>query len=566
MAGGSVSNHSRRAPARPFRTVAASLLLLALVPGDGSAQGPSPAAPRPKIVYGGSNASPPFEYLDRDGSPRGFNVELIRALARVSDREVAVRLGVWQDIVDAVRGREVDVVTLGYAERRTEDFDFLAETWTLRQSVFFPSGRTSYPMQADALQGETVAVQLNTIVHELLRTLPEAKRPKLREAASHVEAARLLARGEVTAVAGNSLVLRTALDDAGVPNAIEVPIQAASYQLATLKDRGPEMAWIAPALQRLKDSGEYSQLVEKHLATQRPSSRWPILAGALAAALLVGVLGSVVASIWNASLRRQVAARTSQLVAMVEEKDRLTASLVERETERERLIADLEAKNAELERFSYTVSHDLKSPLVTIGAYAGLLEKHMRAGDTQSFTGDVARVQRAVDRMRRLLDELLELSRVGRVVSPPEDVSLRDLAHEAAALVKGRLSARNVEVRIADALPVVRGDRVRLLEVMLNLIDNAAKFAGNETAPRIEVGVAADQPAASFFVRDNGIGIDPRHQEKVFGLFDKLDVGSEGTGIGLALVRRIVEAHGGRVRVESAGRGQGTTFHVSLAS
>ena len=167
--------------------------------------------------------------------------------------------------------------------------------------------------------------------------------------------------------------------------------------------------------------------------------------------------------------------------------------------------------------------------------------------------------------MRRLLDELLELSRIGRIVNPPEEVSLRDLAHEAADLVRGRLDAAKIEVLIADDLPNVRGDRVRLLEVMLNLIDNAAKFVKEGETPRIEVGVDKSRPAPSFFVRDNGIGLDPRHHSKVFGLFDKLDPGSGGTGIGLALVRRIVEAHGGQVTVESEGLGRGTTFHVSLA-
>ncbi len=675
--------------------ITVGLLLLGAASGAPASPQSPEASARPAIVYGGNKASPPFEYLDQSGAARGFNVELVRALGRVSGREVEVRLGVWKDIVATVATGEVDLVTIGYSEARTAEFDFVAETWTLRQAVFFPPGRAAPPMRAEEMRGETVAVQLDSIVHELLRALPEAQRPTLRAAPSHLDAARLLARGEATAVAGNSLVLRTALDDLGLPNAIEVPVQAASYQLATGKGRGPEMAWILPALQRLKDSGEYSQLVERHLATRRPPSPWPVFAGALLAAILVGGLGYLGARLWNASLRRQVAARTSQLVASSEEKDRLTASLAEREAslrtseeryalaaqatrdviwdrdfeinrvlwspgllttfghpvpsanvssawweekvhpedrdravaafevrampmesrvgaeyrfrradgsyahvadraivlrdehgrplrmigaitditarreaeaERERLIADLEAKNTELERFTYTVSHDLKSPLVTIGAYAGLLEKHVRDGDMERFTGDVARIQRAGERMRRLLDELLELSRIGRVVSPPEDVSLRDLAHEAAALVKGRLSERSVDIRIAEELPMVRGDRVRLLEVMLNLIDNAAKFVSAGQDPRIEVGVSAGQPAPSFLVRDNGIGIDPQHQERVFGLFDKLDSGSEGTGVGLALVRRIVEAHGGRVWIESAGRGQGTTFHVSLAS
>lgn len=177
----------------------------------------------------------------------------------------------------------------------------------------------------------------------------------------------------------------------------------------------------------------------------------------------------------------------------------------------------------------------------------------------------MGRIQRATERMRRLLEELLALSRVGRVVNAPEEVCLRDLAYEAAEMVKGRLAARRIEVRIADDLPTVKGDRVRLLEVMLNLLDNAAKFASEERPPRIEVGASPDGAAASFYVRDNGVGIDPKHHEKVFGLFDKLDLRSEGTGVGLALVRRIVEAHDGRIWIESAGRGQGTTFHVSLA-
>jgi signal transduction histidine kinase len=562
MSGGPTAHGSIRP--RLARGLVAALLVFAAHDHAGSAQGnPGPAA-RPTIVYGGNDSSPPFEYRDATGASRGFNVELFRALARVSGRDVEVRLGVWKDIVGAVRNREVDVVTLGYAEARTAEFDFVTETWTLRQSVFFAPGRSGPPRAADQLKEEVVAVQLNSIVHDLLRELPEPKRPTIVEAPNHLEAARLLVRGQATAVAGNSLILRTALESAGMQDAVEVPVQAASYQLATLRGRGPEFAWIPPALQRLKDSGEYSLLVEKHLATQSRPSRWPFVAGALGAALLVGGLGYLGASFWNASLRRQVAARTSQLLASVDEKDRLTASLVEREAERERLIADLEAKNAELERFTYTVSHDLKSPLVTIGTYAGLLEKHVRDGDTERFESDVARIQRAGERMRRLLDELLELSRVGRVVNPPQEVALRDLAQEAAALVKGRLVEGEAEIRIADDLPVVRGDRVRLLEVMLNLIDNAAKFASPERPLLIEVGTSPDSAAPSFFVRDNGIGIDARHQEKVFGLFDKLDASSEGTGIGLAIVRRIVEAHGGRIWVESAGRDRGAAFHVSL--
>ncbi|HSD82256.1 MAG TPA: GAF domain-containing protein, partial [Anaerolineae bacterium] len=232
--------------------------------------------------------------------------------------------------------------------------------------------------------------------------------------------------------------------------------------------------------------------------------------------------------------------------------------------EREALINELEAKNAELERFTYTVSHDLKAPLITIRGFMGLLMKDAAAGDLDRMQADLARISQATDRMQRLLNELLELSRVGRLANAPERVSLESIAREAVSLVEGRLSARGVRVEIAPHLPEVFVDRARLVEVMQNLVDNAVKFMGNQTEPRIEIGVRGEVNRRVFFVHDNGLGIEPRYHDKVFGLFDKLDPKSEGTGIGLALVKRIIEVHGGRVWVESAGLGQGSTFCFTL--
>jgi signal transduction histidine kinase len=131
--------------------------------------------------------------------------------------------------------------------------------------------------------------------------------------------------------------------------------------------------------------------------------------------------------------------------------------------------------------------------------------------------------------------------------------------------VEGRLTARGVQVTIAPDLGDVYGDRARLVEVLQNLIDNAAKFMGDQPQPQIEIGVRPTAEARVFFVKDNGVGIEPQHRERVFGLFDKLDPRSEGTGIGLALVRRIIEVHGGRIWVESAGLKQGATLCFTLA-
>jgi len=220
------------------------------------------------------------------------------------------------------------------------------------------------------------------------------------------------------------------------------------------------------------------------------------------------------------------------------------------EAERERLITELEAKNAEMARFTYTVSHDLKSPLITIQGFVGLLEKDVLVGDSERMRTDITYIRAAATTMQRLLNELLELSRIGRVVNPLTEVALSDLAQEAVTLISGQITARGVQVHIAPDLPVVMGERPRLLEVLQNLLDNAVKFMGAQPQPCIHFGVRREPEETVCYVRDNGIGIAPRYHEKVFGLFERLDRSSDGTGIGLALVKRImcaVKAHGRNV-------------------
>jgi signal transduction histidine kinase len=165
--------------------------------------------------------------------------------------------------------------------------------------------------------------------------------------------------------------------------------------------------------------------------------------------------------------------------------------------------------------------------------------------------------------MQRLLDELLELSRIGRLMNPPQIIAFADLVQEALDIVRGRLDAGRVRVTVQPDLPPVYGDRQRLLEVLQNLLDNAAKFMGDQPEPVIEIGCREQEGKTVFFVRDNGIGIDRRFHNQVFGLFNKLDPHMEGTGVGLALVKRIIEVHGGKIWVESE-FGKGATFYFTL--
>lgn len=267
----------------------------------------------------------------------------------------------------------------------------------------------------------------------------------------------------------------------------------------------------------------------------------------------------------EAALEQAYAAVEQQVQERTVELEQEIAERKQAEKMQETLIAELEAKNTELERFTYTVSHDLKSPLITIGGFVGFLEKDALAGDVERIQADMTYINDAVSKMQRLLGELLELSRIGRQMNPPETIPFAEIAREAVAVVHGRLASRGVEVEVASDLPDVYGDRARLVEVVQNLVDNACKFMGDQPHPRIEIGVRWKEDEPVFFVRDNGMGIEPQYQSKVFDLFEKLDSQSEGTGVGLALVKRIVETHGGKIWVESAGVGQGSTFCFTLS-
>jgi len=232
-------------------------------------------------------------------------------------------------------------------------------------------------------------------------------------------------------------------------------------------------------------------------------------------------------------------------------------------SERKRVEEELGRKNAEIEQFIYTVSHDLRSPLVTIKTFLGYLEQDISTGDSVRLDKDMGFMHTAADRMESLLNELLDMSRVGRTNAPRESVSLQEMVAEALDAVAGQITAGRVHMQVCQNELPLHGDRRRLLQIWQNLLDNAIKYMGDQPEPLIEIGVE-QQGETVFFVRDNGIGISPEYHSKVFGIFEKLDRNTSGVGMGLTMVRRIIESYGGHIRVESGGEGQGSCFRFTL--
>jgi len=235
-----------------------------------------------------------------------------------------------------------------------------------------------------------------------------------------------------------------------------------------------------------------------------------------------------------------------------------------REQERQELITLLEQRNVELEQFTYTVSHDLKTPLVTIGGFVGQLREDLKSGNEDCVAIDLDFIESAVKTMSNLLANLLNLARTGRAISEPQPVDLKHVVTLSLDFVSGDLSGIVVQQNFPDELPIIHGDPERLREALQNLLENAAKFCREVETPEIQVGCRVEDEQILCWVSDNGIGIAPKYHTKIFDLFEKLDASRVGTGIGLAVSRRIVEIHGGRLWVESEGLGKGSTFFVAL--
>lgn len=234
------------------------------------------------------------------------------------------------------------------------------------------------------------------------------------------------------------------------------------------------------------------------------------------------------------------------------------------EQQREALINELEEKNDELERFTYTASHDLKSPLITVKGFIGQLKKHMERGQQDLIKKDMSRIDTAADKMLELLQDLLALSRIGRIGGDTEKISMKKIVTDTVQLNSTVLKGIDIVITIDNDLPDVIVDRIRITEVIQNLIENSSKFMGNQASPRIEVGSRSDGHLTVFYVSDNGIGVDPAYHQKIFGLFNQLDPSKEGTGIGLTIVKRIIEFHHGRIWIESDGEGSGSTFCFTI--
>ena len=258
-------------------------------------------------------------------------------------------------------------------------------------------------------------------------------------------------------------------------------------------------------------------------------------------------------------LERRVEERTFELSK--------SNALLKREiAERKHIEGKLRKKNKELESFVHIVSHELKTPIMGVQGFSSRLLKNYPRKLDEKGRNYLKQIQACARRMEMFVFDLLSLTRISHVLCVFENVSLSEVVKDVASRLQPRLKEKGIKLAVTDTLPTICCDKERISQVFENLLVNAVKFTGHTNNPRVEIGYEDTGDFHQFYVKDYGIGIESKHHQRIFDMFQQLKEieDRDGTGIGLAIVERIVNNHGGNVWTESE-KGKGATFYFTLA-
>ncbi|MHC1729653.1 MAG: transporter substrate-binding domain-containing protein [Syntrophobacteraceae bacterium] len=563
---------------------ALSIILLLMLFAPGVSHGQSPPSDTAPMVVGGDRAYPPYEFLDENGWPSGFNVELTQAIAEVMGMKVEIRLGAWSDMRQALDDGTIDVLQgISYSAERAHLVDFSPPFAIVHHSIYARKG-TSVVSSLQELSGKTVIVQKGGIAHDDLLQSGLAVNLVLRENAA--ETLRLLASGEgdyaVVAMVPAEFLVR----ELGLTNIVPVArrIQSREYCYAVKKGNSELLARFAEGLAILEKTGRYQEIHRKWLGVlDQRGVPWGVIARYGAVIMVPLLLLLAGAALWSHTLHRQVAQRTQALSLEIAERQRAEEELRQRQ---EQLIqAD---KMSALGILVSGVAHEINNPSglillntpILLDAFQDaepILEAYyQKRGD---FTLGGLRYSRMREEIPQLLSEMLEgAKRIKRIVEDLKDfarrtdsgltdeVDLNTIVQTSVRLVEHLIkkSTNHFRVDYAAALPPVRGSAQRIEQVVVNLVMNAC-----QALPDQERGIALKTfhdrqgDAVVLEVRDQGTGIASEHLPHLADPFFTTKRESGGTGLGLSLSAAIVTEHRGTLTFQSP-PGEGTIARLTL--
>jgi polar amino acid transport system substrate-binding protein len=559
-----------------------AVLLVTAVP----ARGAEDLIPRPAqvVVVGGDRGYPPYEFLDEEGRPSGFNVELTQAIARVMGMEVEIRLGAWSEMRQALAREKVDILQgMVSSKERAAEVDFALPHAVVHQSIW--NRAKGEPITSvEQMRGKAVIVMRGSIMHDFMRQQEVGAR--LIPVDSLADALRLLAAGKhdcalVAKLPGQYLIGKLGLSSI---EPVARPLLAHDYGYAVRKGNRELLARFNDGLSILKESGEYQQLYRKWLGVlEPPLLPWPriIRYGILAIAPLLLVLGGTV--IWNRTLKNEVALRTAALEKEVAERQRAMDELKVRQ--RQLIQAD---KMTSLGILVSGVAHEVNNPtgLILLNLphlqkswedAEPVLEEHYRqAGDFRLGWLQYSRMRKEIPQMFAEMQD--GARRIKRIVEDLKDFARRDDADLSAAvdlnavvaaalrLVDNsiRKATRRFAVEYAAGMPCFRGNHQRIEQVVVNLVLNACQaLPDSESGITLRTWYDAGLRVVRLEVRDEGVGIAPEQLPHLTDPFFTTKRETGGTGLGLSVSAGIVKEHGGSLAFHSA-VGAGMTVTLTL--
>ena len=555
-------------PAALRAALAATLtlaLLLALASGAPARDAASGAAQPPAAteVVVGWFPLPPYVIATEDGPPGGFGAEVLIEAARDAGlRPVFRALSGPGEAMEALRdGRVEAVAALGVAAERRDVVDYTRPLVEVRSGLFAAAANAERLAQARAagdLGGARVGYQAGGLGRGLAEALPGATPLSV---VGFLPLMKKLADGEVDAVV---LLEETfdrgvfALDQQGRFARVGPWLRVTPMAIAVDR-RLPGLARrLDQAIEAMQAGGRFAEIEDRWFGA--PASWWTrgriamVSAAALGGALLLGA-----ALLWHVR-ERERAGRLAEARRFGAEQARLAEALAFNN-------AELESRSRDMERLLYVVSHDLKSPLVSIGGFARRLDRHLDQGDLEKARSASERISRNVHAMSELIEGILRLGRAGAGEARLDWVEVERVADAVSEALSSRLERARARLIVMRPLPVVRADEVLLRQALQNLVENALRYGCPEPGMTVEVISRSRGGLVEIGVRDEGPGVPEKDRERIFDLYRR-GLGAsaseeEGAGLGLATVRKIAERHGGRVSVDSR-PGRGATFWIGF--
>lgn len=571
---------------RAFGPAASFLLFLALLlfvpsPRGALAEGDYD---RDVVVVGGDASYPPYEFLDREGRPAGFNVELTRAIAEVMGLNVEIRLGAWDEMRKALGRGEIDIVQgMAFSQERMGEVDFSTPHALLYQSIWTRRDDRRIRSLED-LRGKQVIVMRNSIMQDFMRRFDPSARLILTDSLGG--ALRLLNDGKYDCALVSKLTGKYLEKELGLKRIVPVakPLITQEYGFAVRKGNSQLLGRFDEGLAILKRSGQYQEIQRKWLGVLDPEPVTLQRVGrqvALIALPLLLVIGGI--ALWSWTLQKQVDQRTRELAREVAEKERALETL---RLQQDQLIqAD---KMASLGVLVAGVAHEINNPNGLILLNLPLFEEtykssipildawHEENGDFRLGRHSYSRLrdqlplmisetQEAAKRIKRIVSELKDFSRPDSA-DLSELLDLNAIVQAALRLVENPItkSGQRIETSYSEELPRLRGNAQRLQQVLVNLLLNASQaMQGEGELISIATGFDAAAGIVLCSVQDQGRGIASEHLPRLTDPFFTTKREEGGTGLGLSVSARIVNEHGGTLAFESI-QGAGTVVTLSL--